>query len=110
MDITITARHFKAHSTLREYAFTAIKKLERYYNGIVSADMILSYEKSINSVKGAELHVKVNGSLLKATEKSEDYIKSIDGVVEKLERQIQRHKSKERTKEKLTLRKVIEKE
>ncbi|MEW6061911.1 MAG: HPF/RaiA family ribosome-associated protein, partial [Bacteroidota bacterium] len=34
MDIHITARHFKAHESLRQYAFDSLKKLERYYNGI----------------------------------------------------------------------------
>lgn len=104
MNIYITARHFKAHETLRAYAFETINILENYYDGIISADLILSYEKSKKSLKSAELLVKVRGSMLKAIEKSDDYPKSIDAAVSKIKRQLQRHKSKVRKKQKELIR------
>ncbi|MFA6467884.1 MAG: ribosome-associated translation inhibitor RaiA [Bacteroidota bacterium] len=106
MNIHITARHFKAHETLRSYAFGAINKLENHFDGIISADLILSYEKSKNSLKAAELLVKVQGSVLKALEKTEEYTKSIDAAVIKIERQLQRHKAKVREKQKTVIRKT----
>jgi ribosomal subunit interface protein len=110
MDIHVTARHFKAHETLRMYATETVKKLERFYNGILSADVILSFEKKQNSVKAAEVHVKVFGTVIKALEKTDDFNKSIDAAVEKAERQLQKYKSKHHEKAKDTLRKVKEKE
>lgn len=104
MDIHITARHFKAHDTLRSYAFDSINKLEKYFDGILSADLVLSYEKSTNSVKAAELLVKVQGAILKALEKSDDYQKSIDTAVAKVGRQLQKYKSKQREKQKKVIR------
>lgn len=104
MNIHITARHFKAHNTLREYAFDAINKLEKWYDGILSAKLILSYEKARNSVKAAELIVKVQGSILKSLEKTEDYHKSIDAVVSKIEVQLHKHKDKKREKRKPIIR------
>lgn len=109
MNVTITARHFKAHDTLRTYAYDAIKKIERYYNGIVSVDLILSYEKPMNSLKIAELHVLVHGTLLKSTEKSDDFLKSIDVAVAKVERQIKKYKSRQREKKKTIIRMTREK-
>lgn len=109
MDIRITARHFTANDSLREYAFAALKKLERYYNGILNADMVLSYQKMQNSVKTVELHVSVYGMTLKSVSESEDFSKSIDEAIDKVERQIQRYKSKLRDKEKEKIRKVTEK-
>ncbi len=109
MDMHITARHFKAHETLRSYAFRAINKLEDQYDGIVSAKLILSYEKAVNSVKTAELIVKVPGSILKAQEKSSEYQKSIDTAVEKIERQLQKYKSKTREKRKTVIRTAVSK-
>jgi putative sigma-54 modulation protein len=104
MDMHITARHFKAHETLRSYAFRAINKLEDHFDGIISAKLILSYEKTQNSIKTAELIVKVQGAVLKAAEQSSDYHRSIDTAVEKIERQLQKHKSKKREKRKTTLK------
>ena len=104
MDIQITARHFKAHETLREYAHESLKKLERYYTGIISAAMVLSYEKASHSVKVAELIVTVHGTVLKALVKSDDFVKSIDAAIQKTERQIQKYKSKQREKKKSVIR------
>jgi ribosomal subunit interface protein len=109
MNIYITARHFKAHETLRAYSFDSLNKLEKYYDGILSADLILSFEKSKNSVKAAELVVKVRGSILKALEKSDEYVKSIDAAVEKIERQLQKYKSRHQGKDKKVIRKTREK-
>ncbi len=109
MDIHITARHFRAHEALREYANESLKKLERYYSDIISAALILSYEKAVNSVKVAELVVTVHGTVLKAVVKSDDYVKSIDAVVQKTEKQIQKHKSKQREKKKAVIRTTREK-
>ncbi|HAP34881.1 MAG TPA: ribosome-associated translation inhibitor RaiA [Bacteroidetes bacterium] len=109
MNIYITARHFKAHETLRAYAFDSLNKMEKYYDGILSADLILSFEKSRNSIKAAELVVKVQGSVLKALEKTDDYIKSIDAAVIKVERQLEKYKSKHEQKDKKVIRKTREK-
>ncbi len=104
MDMHITARHFKAHETLRSYAFRAINKLEDHFDGIISAKLILSYEKSLNSVKAAELIVKIQGAVLKSVVKAPEYQKSIDTAVEKIERQLQKHKAKKREKRKASPR------
>lgn len=104
MNIYITARHFKAHETLRAYAFTAINKLEQFHDGILSADLILSFEKSQKSLKSAELLVKVRGSVIKALQKTEDFPRSIDAVVEKAGRQLQKHKGKVRDQKKIVIR------
>ncbi|MFA5833465.1 MAG: ribosome-associated translation inhibitor RaiA [Bacteroidota bacterium] len=104
MDMHITARHFKAHETLRTYAFDAINKLEKFYDGILSAKLILSYERSLNSIKAAELIVKVQGDILKSLEKSSEYQKSIDAAVSKIERQLLKHKSKKHEKQKTVIR------
>lgn len=109
MNIYITARHFKAHETLRAYAFGSLNKLEKYYDGILSADLILSFEKSKNSVKAAELIVKVQGAVLKSLGKSDEYVKSIDEAVAKVEKQIQKYKSKHSEKDKKVIRKTREK-
>jgi putative sigma-54 modulation protein len=109
MDIQVTARHFKAHESLREYAYNAVKRMERYYNGIVKSDVILSFERSRNSVKVVEVHIVVHGTLLKAFEKSDDFFKSIDMAMERMERQLKRYKSKLHHKDKEIVRLIQEK-
>ncbi|HTY10627.1 MAG TPA: ribosome-associated translation inhibitor RaiA [Bacteroidota bacterium] len=110
MVIKFTARHFKPQESLREYAYDTVQKLERYYDGIVKSEVILGFERTRNSVKTAEIHLTVYGTLLKAVHKSDDYQKSIETAVAKLERQLVKYKSKLHEKEKSKVRKIYEKD
>jgi len=109
MHIKFTARHFRAHAEIREHAMEMVKKLDKFYDGIVTADIILSYERATKSVKMAEINLHVYGGVLTAKEKSEDYIKSIDAAVEKLTQQLSKYKSKLRAKDKEKVREIKEK-
>ncbi|HTR80889.1 MAG TPA: ribosome-associated translation inhibitor RaiA [Bacteroidota bacterium] len=106
MEPTITTRHFKPHDGLREYVRVAVAKLERYYDGIVHTEVILRFERPRNSVKIAEIHLTVYGTLLKAVEKSDEYIKSVDAAIEKLERQLKKYKGKLHKKGKQEVRRI----
>lgn len=109
MDINFTARRFRAHSEIKDYALEEVRKLEKLYDGILKADIILYYERGSNSVKTAEINVHVYGATLSAHHASDDYIKSIDGAVEKLAVQLKKYKSKLREKDKTKVRRIREK-
>jgi len=96
MNVQFTARHFKAHEGLKHYALSQVSTLKKYYDGIVNGNVILRFEKSRDSIKIAEINLAVHGTNLVAIEKSEDFYKSIDNAVEKLERQLLKYKGKRR--------------
>jgi putative sigma-54 modulation protein len=91
MKLSITARHYKAPGRLKGYLEKKIKKLEKFYNGIVECEAIFSYEK-LNQI--IELKIKVYGTTLIVKESSDDIFKSIDLGVDKLERQLKKYKDK----------------
>ncbi len=109
MDIRFTARRFKAREEVRAHAMESVKKLGRFYDGILNAEIILSYERTTNSVKSAEVNLHVYGTVLSAKEKSDDYYKSVDAAVEKLNIQLNKYKSKLRAKDKNKVRRMKEK-
>ncbi len=109
MHIKFTARHFRAHVEIKEHAIEMVKKLDKFYDGIVTADIILSYERATKSVKSAEINLHVYGGVLTAKEKSEDYVKSIDAAVEKLVQQLTKYKTKLHAKDKGKVREIQEK-
>ena len=94
MNITITARKFKAHDTLKEYITSEVASVEKFSDNILSADVILSYQNSKASIKTAEIILQVPGQTLTAIEHSDDFKKSVSVSVEKLSRQLQKLKSK----------------
>ena len=109
MNVKFTARRFRAHPDTKEHARESVKKLIKYYDGIVSAEIILSFERVTKSVKTAEVNLRVYGTVLSAKEKSEDFIKSIDAAVEKLSVQLTKYKTKLRMKDKNMVRAIQEK-
>ena len=108
MNVKFTARRFRAHPDIKEHALETVKKLDRFYDGIVSAEIILSYERVTKSVKMAEINVHVHRAVLTARGKSEDFIKSIDATGEKLEMQLAKYKTKKHSKDKGKVREIKE--
>ena len=109
MNVTFTARHFRPHPDVKQHALNEVKKLGKFYDGIVTAKIILSFERVTNSLKTAEINLRVYGTVLSAREKSDDFVKSIDQTVAKLVLQLARYKSKLRAKDKTTVRKIQDK-
>ena len=99
MNVKFTARRFHAHPDIKEHAVETVKKLDRFFDGILSAEVILSYERVTKSVKMAEINLRVHGAVLTARGKSEDFIKSIDASGEKLQMQLAKYKTKRRSKD-----------
>lgn len=91
MHINFTARHYKAPDRLKDFAETKVKRLKKYYDGIIDCQIILDYEKKDQI---ADISVKVYGQKLQVVEKSEDIFKSIDIAVDKLGRQVKKYKEK----------------
>lgn len=91
MRINFTARHYKSSPRLKEYANNEVLRLEKFYDGIISCDIVLDYQKDIQI---AEIMITVYGQKLTVAEKTDDIYKSIDSAVEKMGRKLQRYKEK----------------
>ncbi len=109
MNIKFTARRFRPHPDIKQHALDAVEKLDKFYDGIVAANVILSYERATNSVKTAEVNLHVFGAVLSAREKSDDYFKSIDAAIGKLGIQLAKYKTKLHAKDKSKVRAINEK-
>lgn len=106
MDAHITSRHFKAHETLLEYSDNAVQQLSRYFDGIIRADVTLSFEKARKSTKVAEVRLSVYNAVLVGVSKTDDFFKSVDVAVDKVLVQLKKYKSKLREKDRTRVRKV----
>ena len=108
MEVHFTARKFRPRKEVRTDAIASVRKLDKYYGGIMRADIILSFEHSSPTVKAVEINMHVYGMLLSAKEQSEEFGKSIDLAVAKIERQLAKYKTKLHMKNKKALRRVKE--
>ncbi len=94
MNIKITARKFKAHDSLKDHIKDELQSLERFCDDLLKADVILSYQNSVNSLKIAEVILKIPGQTLTSKVESDDFKKSVTSAVEKMKTQLQTIKSK----------------
>jgi ribosome hibernation promoting factor len=95
MALIFTARHFKAHYSLKEFAEAELDKLTKFYDGIIKSEVILSYDKPTNSVKTAEVIVHANNHhTFTAKNSSDDFKVSIEGAIDKISTQIRKYKDK----------------
>jgi len=91
MQIDLTGHHVDITDALKGYVDTKFEKLERHFDHVINAHVILSVEKLR---KCAEATLYVNGGNLFAESTHEDMYAAIDGLIDKLDRQIIRHKEK----------------
>jgi putative sigma-54 modulation protein len=91
MNITVTGRHLIVPESLRDYADKKIKKLERYFNQLIDAHVILTVEK-LDHI--SEVVINGDGVQFHGREKAADLYSAIDLLFEKMEKQIRRYKEK----------------
>lgn len=90
MKVKIVERHTAPSDALRAYVVEKTEALERYFDRIISVDVVLSVEKERQI---ADFHAHLtNRKIIKAREKSSDMYASIDKAVDRLKRQLVRYK------------------
>jgi putative sigma-54 modulation protein len=94
MKIQITSRKFKARENLKEYIEQEIKTLEKINDDILDVDVILSFETVKDSIKIAEIIVQVPGKVVTSKEESDDFQKSVALAVSKIQKQLEKMKTK----------------
>lgn len=93
MMYNIRGQRFQVTDALREYVEKKLNRLEKYFEEPITSEITvtLSVTKGQHTV---EVTIPLVGVMLRAEEKSDDMYASIDLVVDKLERQIRKHKTK----------------
>ena len=76
---------------LRSYVLSKFEKLERHFDNMTNVHVILTVEKERQI---AEATVNVNRGKLFADAQNEDMYAAIDSLVDKLDRQVKKHKEK----------------
>lgn len=91
MQISVTGHHLDITDSLRDYVATKFERLERHFDHVTDVHVILENEKINNK---AEATFNVSGAKLFAENRQEDMYAAIDGLTDKLDRQIVKHKEK----------------
>ena len=91
MQLDITGHHVEVTESMREYVVSKLDKIERHFDLVSDVHCILTVEKLRHK---AEATVNVNGAKLYADATEADMYAAIDGLADKLERRVRKHKEK----------------
>lgn len=91
MQKTITARHFDLTEEMRERAESEMDSLTRYFENIISAELVLDMERHLHK---AELRVKVYNHNITGSGETDDMYNSISVSVDKVKTQLKKYKGK----------------
>ena len=91
MDITVTFRHMEPTESLRLYAQEKLSKIKKYLDSPMEAHVVLEVEKFRHI---ADVTLNVDGTRIKGAEETDDMYSAIDQVMDKIEAQVKRHRSK----------------
>ncbi len=91
MQVSVTGHHVDVTDSLRTHVEEKIAKLKRHFDNVTDVHVILTVEKLEQK---AEATVQASGAKLFAEDTQSDMYQAIDRMVDKLDRQIIKHKQK----------------
>ncbi|SMB91447.1 SSU ribosomal protein S30P [Thermanaeromonas toyohensis ToBE] len=91
MRLVVRGKNFEVSDALRQYAEKRLKKLERFLGEEVEVQVTMSVSRDRHIV---EVTVPLDGYLLRGEEATGDMYGSIDLVLEKLEKQMEKYKTR----------------
>lgn len=99
MEILIHSRNMEVSDRLQDYVEKKTTRLDRYMPDLVDVRVDLAEENTRSAVERHVAQITIRdrrGTILRAEERSNDMFSSVDAVVDKLYRQINRYRGKRR--------------
>ena len=96
MNILISGHHLDLTPGIREYITNKLERITRHCDRIVEIDVTLSVDTLPQKEmrQRAEVNLRLKGETLHAEEQAQDLYAAIDGLMEKLDRQITKSNGK----------------
>lgn len=91
MKVKVIGKNIEITEALRSIIDKKIARLDKYFNPDVEAQITLGVIKNRHTI---EVTIPFNGVILRSEEQNDDMYTSLDLVVDKLERQIRKNKTK----------------
>src|SRR5262245_2388539 len=91
MNLNVTGHHIEITQPIRDYLGAKLERLTRHFDHVIDVNGILSIEPLQRKV---EATVHVRGRDLFAVSQDEDMYAAIDSLIDKLDRQVVKHKEK----------------
>lgn len=92
MQVNITGHHVEITPALRDYVNSKLQKIERHFSNITNVHVTLTVDKKF--LQKAEATVNLAKGEIFAESEADDMYAAIDLLIDKLDRQVVKHKEK----------------
>lgn len=96
MNLTISGHHLEVTPAIRDYVQSKLERIERHFDQVIDIAVILTVDNvpDKESRQKAEINLRVSGKALYAESVAHDLYAAIDTLIDKLDRQVMKHKTK----------------
>ena len=91
MNLNLSGHHLEITPAIREHVLSKIGKVKRHFENVIDVNVVLSVEKLKQK---AEANVHLSGKTIFVECDDANLYVAIDNLIEKLDRQILKHKEK----------------
>jgi putative sigma-54 modulation protein len=109
MNLLITGHHVEVTLALRQYVETKMSRIARHFDQIIDVAVILGIEKPSEKERRqrAEANLRIKGNVLHVEHFAEDLYAAIDGLIDKLDRQVLKCKEKLQTHQGESMKRAV---
>ena len=91
MNLHLTGHHVEITPSIRDYVVSKLSKIERHFDHVIDVNVFMTVEKLDQRI---EANVHLAGKDIRVQAHDEDMYAAIDGLIDKLDRQVIRHKER----------------
>jgi putative sigma-54 modulation protein len=93
MNLQLTGRNVEITSSIREYVVSKLERINRHFDHVIDVSVIMTVDKLDQSI---EANVHLSGKDIHVQCHEQDMYAAIDGLIDKLDRQIIKHKERDK--------------
>jgi putative sigma-54 modulation protein len=91
MNLQLTGRHVDITPAIRGYVVAKLERINRHFDHVIDVEVIMTVEKLDQKI---EANVHLSGKDIHVESNDADMYAAIDGLIDKLDRQILKHKER----------------
>jgi putative sigma-54 modulation protein len=91
MNLHLTGHHVEITPSIREYVVAKLARVNRHFDHVIDVNVIMTVEKLDQKI---EANVHLSGKDIHVHANHGDMYAAIDGLIDKLDRQILKHKER----------------
>jgi putative sigma-54 modulation protein len=95
MNLTISGHHLEVTPAIREYVQNKLERIIRHFDQVIDTHVILAVDNLTEKEKRqkAEINLLVSGKTMHVESAAQDLYAAIDMLMDRLDRQVLKHKS-----------------